>query len=397
MSRSTLLIAAAAGAASLLATPAAAVASTFSLNKTYDASNFLSEFSWSTPPSGVGGYLEYVSQGAAMQKNVTEVRDGSLFLRVQSNNSPRDPTNYAARIVSKQAWGDGAYVVNVSHVPSACWSRPTLQTIANKPDDQVQDGTLINIIQNGNEASPGNVVTLRASNCLIPTQIPSQLSSSTVINGNCTWLGQGYFTNGDGCEVGMGTDPPTWGQGLNANGGGIYAMVRDMSPNGSGISVWYFKQGSEPADLKLGSNSMEPIKWGTPAVHMDVASTCKTELGSHNIVFDMSIGIDVNVGYKDGISPGNSSCFVGTQNLSALEYYVATARFPEAYWQVNNIRVFTPSKYSNSTASGSGNGGNSGNSAGNGGEKTGTASLSFRFQPVLLTTLALLGAAAALI
>ncbi|KAK0563161.1 hypothetical protein OC844_002344 [Tilletia horrida] len=367
MSRSTLLIAAAAGAASLLATPAAAVASTFSLNKTYDASNFLSEFSWSTPPSGGG----YVSQGAAMQKNVTEVRDGSLFLRVQSNNNPRDPTNYAARIVSKQAWGDGAYVVNVSHVPSACWSRPTLQTIANKPDDQVQDGTLINIIQN--------------------------LSSSTVINGNCTWLGRGYFTNGDGCEVGMGTDPPTWGQGLNANGGGIYAMVRDMSPNGSGISVWYFKQGSEPADLKLGSNSMEPIKWGTPAVHMDVASTCKTELGSHNIVFDMSIGSDVNVGYKDGISPGNSSCFVGTQNLSALEYYVATARFPEAYWQVNNIRVFTPSKYSNSTASGSGNGGNSGNSAGNGGEKTGTASLSFRFQPVLLTTLALLGAAAALI
>ncbi len=65
--------------------------------------------------------------------------------------------------------------------------------------------------------------------------------------------------NGGGC----GSDAPsgTFGDSFNNNGGGIWATQVEST----GIKVWYFFQGNEPADIH-GPNP-DPTGWGKPMMN----------------------------------------------------------------------------------------------------------------------------------
>ncbi|CAD6900171.1 unnamed protein product [Tilletia controversa] len=342
--------------AAFVAQETAAVISSFSLNKTYNPNDFLSDFEWYTKPDPTHGLINYLSQSTATAANLTEVRDGSLYLRVDTTPKALEGRG-SVRITSKDQWSDGVYVLNASHVPYGCSVWPAFWTVTTDYDtDSWPIGGEIDIIENANDQFPGNLASLHTNpGCTIPSKISSQLSSSTVQYTDCS----GKTAENTGCRVQMGTNPPTWGAPLNKDGGGTFAMVRDLSPGGSGISVWYWEPNSEPSDLKSGSQAVQVSGWGTPAVHFDVADTCASYFNKHNIVINIALAGDWAANTWN--ESGNCAATYG-----AITDQVAFngSSYSTAYWQINSLRVFT-SPLSPAASSGLGNSTSTSTSTGN--------------------------------
>ncbi|KAK0532210.1 hypothetical protein OC834_002697 [Tilletia horrida] len=360
MHYSGLTVAAVAVAGTLFAGSASAAVSSWSLAKTYNPQDFLSDFEWFNKQDPTGGLVNYLSQDAAVKANLTEVRDNALFLRVDTTPTALEGRG-SVRITSKDQWSDGVYVLNVSHVPYGCSVWPAFWTVTVDYETGAWPaGGEIDIVENANDQFPGNLVSLHTlPGCSIPANISTQLKSSTVQYTDCN----GKTAENTGCRVMMGSNPPTWGAGLNRNDGGTFAMVRDLSNGGSGISVWYWQPGSEPSDLSAGSNAVKPSGWGTPAVNFDVAKTCASDFGPHYIV----INTDVSGTWPAQTWNISGNCAATYGAITDQVAYNGSS-YSNAYWEINSLRVFTSSQ-SGSSGSGSGStnpSGSSGNSNGNG-------------------------------
>jgi len=77
------------------------------------------------------------------------------------------------------------------------------------------------------------------------------ISGSIVGGTNCAAL----TTGNQGCGI-RANSRVSFGAAFNNNGGGTYAMKWDDS----GVGIWFFPAGSEPADLTAGSPN--PDNWG---------------------------------------------------------------------------------------------------------------------------------------
>ncbi|KAE8214441.1 hypothetical protein CF327_g2151 [Tilletia walkeri] len=349
--------------AAFLAQETTAAITSFSLNKTYNPNDFLSDFEWYTKPDPTHGLINYLSQSAAMKANLTEVRDGSLFLRVDTTPTALEGRG-SVRITSKDQWSDGVYVLNVSHVPYGCSVWPAFWTVTVDYDTGAWPaGGEIDIVENANDQFPGNLASLHTNpGCTIPSKISSQLSSSTVQYTDCS----GKTAENTGCRVMMGSNPPTWGAPLNRNKGGMFALVRDLSPGGSGISVWYWEPDAVPSDLRASSKAVDVSGWGTPAVHFDVADTCASYFGPHNIVINTALAGDWAAATWN--ESGNCAATYG-----AITDQVAFngSSYSTAYWQIDSLRMFT-SSLSPPASSGTGSSSNS-NTAGTSGNGNGNS------------------------
>lgn len=114
--------------------------------------------------------------------------------------------------------------------------------------------------------------------------------------------------NQPGCSIGFDnqTGLNSFGASFNSNGGGYYAMVRDVAYNGTGISVYFWPlQGDGGANVpdavasaaKSGAapkwlSSEETIRsWGTPQARWKAnADSCRLApfFGKHEIIFDLT-------------------------------------------------------------------------------------------------------------
>ena len=76
----------------------------------------------------------------------------------------------------------------------------------------------------------------------------------------------------------------SYGDGFNANGGGVYAMEWTSEF----IKVWFWPRGSQPDDV---SGSPDPVRWGTPTASFtagDEVATCEIDsyFRDQVIIFD---------------------------------------------------------------------------------------------------------------
>lgn len=146
--------------------------------------------------------------------------------------------------------------------------------------DSYPIGGEIDIAENANDQYPGALSSLHtSSSCTIANKISDQ--TGTVQFSNCSASTQ----DNSGCRIELATSSsqPSWGAALNARGGGIYAMERSMGSTGNGVRVWFFANGTEPNDLKAGSQAVDPNSWGRPGAHFDVADNCHADFGPHNV------------------------------------------------------------------------------------------------------------------
>ncbi|KAL9932308.1 hypothetical protein V8E36_008787 [Tilletia maclaganii] len=326
----------------LLADASSAAVTTWSLNKTYNARDFLSDFEWYTKTDPTHGLINYQSQSASLAANLTEVRGDSLFLRVDTTPTALQGRS-SNRITSKAAFGDGIYVLNVSHVPYGCSVWPAWWTVTVDYDTGAWPaGGEIDIIENANDQFSGNLVALHTNpGCTIPSTSSTQKASTQIQYTDCN----GKTAQNTGCRMMLGSNPPTWGAPLNKAGGGLFVMRRDLSKGGSGISMWFFARGSEPADLRAGSRGVNPAGWGFPNAHFDVASTCASYFGPHYIVINTALAGD----FAAATWSQSGTC---QQTYGAITDQVAYRgdSYSTAYWQIRTLRVFTPALASGSSS-----------------------------------------------
>ena len=133
-----------------------------------------------------------------------------------------------------------------------------------------------------------------------------------------------------GCSVQGPQD--TYGQALNANGGGVYAMEW----RSEGIRMWFFPRSNIPSDITKGV-SPDPSSWGTaladfPNTDCDIGSHFRNQSIIANIDLCGDWAGDTAVYSTADGCPGLCTDFV-TNNAEAFE---------TAFWQWNSWQVYIP-------------------------------------------------------
>lgn len=154
--------------------------------------------------------------------------------------------------------------------------------------------------------------------------------AGSVTTGNCDVAAEDQSKNA-GCSI---EDPSTksYGAGLNANGGGVYATQWTAEA----ISIYFFPRDSIPEDV-LG-DSPDPSGWGKPAAKFAGACDIENTFKQQQIVFDTTF-CGQWAGSSSVWNAKNSSC---SKKASTCEEWVRDnpEAFTEAYWTINSLKVY---------------------------------------------------------
>lgn len=182
----------------------------------------------------------------------------------------------------------------------------------------------------GVNLNTNNVMSLHTNETCILTGNASVMTG-TLENTNCAY----YPDYNVGCGV---QDPrsTSYGIGFNQAGGGVYAMQWTSES----ILIWNWARSAVPADID--NKTPDPGSWGLPVAQLAVGN-CSVDqhFQSHKIIFDNTFCGS----YAGVLSIWNTnddlSC-AGSTGLATCDNYVANVpeAFAEAYWAVNNVRVY---------------------------------------------------------
>ncbi|KAM3496990.1 hypothetical protein MY10362_009641 [Beauveria mimosiformis] len=118
-----------------LAVAQRAASLSYTLSKTYDASNFLDEFEFHTSPIDLGPgfsapYMNYQNKADALDKGLVSVQNGKIYLGVDSKNELSPWSNRATvRVQSKNSFKQGLVITRFSHLPEpVCGGNPFFGT-----------------------------------------------------------------------------------------------------------------------------------------------------------------------------------------------------------------------------------------------------------------------------
>lgn len=254
------------------------------------------------------GYVNYIDHDSAVEKGLFNTDNGVVTFGADHNSIATGRGRSGLRLVTNKSYNHALVVADILHAPgSVCGSWNAFRLIGpNWP----MDGE-IDIIE-GINSNTKNMVTLHT-------------------NQGCTLSGADCSTT-IGCTQTM-EEVTSYGDGFNANGGGVYAMEWTSDH----INVWFWPRGSEPSDL---SDFADPVGWGTPAASFiggEKAATC--EIDSHfrdqKIIFDSTF-CGAWAGPQFLVDPAcsafSSSCVDFVQNNPSA--------FGETYWAVNSVKVY---------------------------------------------------------
>ena len=243
---------------------------TYTIQDTYDTSNFFDEFNFYTGPDPTQGSVEYLSGSAANDSGIVGYIDDQVYLGVDHTTMSPSKGRASTRVTSNKAYTHGLFIADIAHMPGGiCGVWPAFWTFGS---DWPRMGE-IDIIEGVNAQATDSVTLHTSPSCSMSNT--GSPSTNTYSNGDCGVDG-GY----QGCSQTT-TDSNSYGVGFNANGGGVYAMEWTSSA----ISIYFFPRTSIPSDIVSGSPS--PASWGSPLA-MFSGSGCDIEshFMNHKIVFD---------------------------------------------------------------------------------------------------------------
>jgi hypothetical protein len=292
------------------------IALNYTLVDVYSGPSFFDQFTYFTDEDPTSGFVVYVDENTATSLNLTYATDTSAILRVDAKtNNPKAGRN-SVRIESKNQYDRGLLIFDILHTPFGCGTWPALWLTDgyNWP----KNGE-IDVLETTNDGSHGNEITLHTTKgCSM--DVKRKLTGQAIFH-NCNSKGN------TGCGV-LG-DESTYGEAMNNNGGGVYALeLRD-----AGIRAWFFRRDSIPADI--GASNPDPSLWGIALA--DFPST-KCDIGSHfrnqsiiaNIDFCGELAAQKQ--YYDTMyhCPGTCTDFVAKHPGS----------FVDAYWEFKSFKVY---------------------------------------------------------
>lgn len=304
-------------------------ASLFSIQDTYIGQDFFDKWDFETADDPTHGRTNYVDEETAKRTNLSYATDHKFVMQPDSTNvvQPGSRGRDSIRIMSQASYADSVIILDLQHMPWGCATWPAFWTLsASGPWPQ---GGEIDIIEGVNK-NEQNLASLHTSpDCSMPQ---SRVQTGEVTSTNCDTS----VNSNEGC----GTDfnkPASYGDEFNGSEGGYYALARTKE---DGIKVWYWSRydPSTPLEVRTNFPVVDPDLWGIPEAYFPTKpDTCdyETHFDAHNLIFDLTFCGDWAGSVWSSAGCGSGTCADYVDNNPQA--------FEDAYWEVNSLRVYTPS------------------------------------------------------
>ncbi|KAF6229899.1 hypothetical protein HO133_004236 [Letharia lupina] len=262
---------------------------------TFDVVGSLSPNTPSEENDPTNDYVNYLDASDAQAANLAGVVDGVVTIRSDSSNIASGRGRESVRVTSRNQYTHGLVNLDLAHMPG----KKIHQSFSSHATGE------IDIIEGVNHQAT-NATTLHTSaNC-------------TMMSADCS-----------GVEAG---GPPSFGDGLNANGGCVDAMQWTSEQ----INVWFFPPGAVSADAL--SDGPDPAGWGSPTAQWVGGDGCDMDehFGENVVVFDTTFCGE----RAAGVWPHMTQCALPAP--SSQDYI---RNHPEAYadtyWSIDPLKVYT--------------------------------------------------------
>ncbi|KAJ5780619.1 Concanavalin A-like lectin/glucanase subgroup [Penicillium paradoxum] len=309
----------------LSALPVSAAPNTCSHSKVFDSTNFFSGFNFEDAPDASGGFVDYVDGATANNTGLAKISNGAVYLG-SDYETVTTVGRPAVRVRSKDAFTTGLFISDISHMPAgtgkgaSCGIWPAYWTVgANWPNDGE-----IDIIEGVNNQAANGITLHTAKGCNMDVSGSEATSEQT---------GADCEANNAGCTQST-TSTNNYGDGFNANGGGVYAVEWTTES----ISAWFFPRGSDMATQLIngGTADVNVGILGNPLAHFK-GNSCNisNNFKSHNIIF--------NIDYCGSWTSNNFKTDSVCKALApTCNDWVGQnpAQFKDAYWLINSVRVY---------------------------------------------------------
>ncbi|KAA8907441.1 putative endo-1,3(4)-beta-glucanase [Sphaerosporella brunnea] len=285
----------------------------------YSGASFFDGFDFFTGSDPTNGFVKYIDQATAQSQGMISTSGSSVYFGVDNKNVAPNGRQ-SIRLESKQRFTRGLFILDAAHIPGdVCGSWPAFWTVGDNWPNQGE----IDIIEGVNLQTSNNVALHTSDGCTIT----GTGASGTLGTTNCYVYAPGQSNNA-GCGF-RDNSNASYGDGFNANGGGVYAMEWTSDY----INVWWFPRSQIPADV-LGSNP-NPSGWGTPSAAFQGNCNIDDHFTNHKVVFDITFCGD----WAGGVW-GSSGC---QSRASSCNDFVANnpQAMTESNWQINSLRVFS--------------------------------------------------------
>ncbi|KAL8867103.1 MAG: hypothetical protein Q9174_005878, partial [Haloplaca sp. 1 TL-2023] len=229
---------------------------TYTLTDAFTPSNFFDSFTFFTGKDPTNGFVSYKSLSDAASANLISIASGSnnatpaIYMGVDYTTKNPPGGRASVRVISKKKYNTGLFIFDIEHNPGGeCGVWPAAWMLSDGKSGEWPLGGEIDVFEGVNDAK-GNVMTLHTSpDCKI------EKSSS----GGAQSAFRGKLETSD-CDVnapnqdknkGCGIQHPeaglaqSYGKGMNAVGGGVYATLWTNQE----ISIYYFPRNAVPKDL----------------------------------------------------------------------------------------------------------------------------------------------------
>ncbi|GCB18190.1 probable glycosidase C21B10.07 [Aspergillus awamori] len=295
----------------------------YKLVDTYSGNSFFDRFNYYSGEDPTDGFVQYVNQSTSNSLNLTYAGEDSVVLKVDTSNKNATKGRQSVRLESKTSYDSGLFIFDILHTPYGCglWPALWLTDTYNWPENGE-----IDVVETNNLATEGNAVTLHTtSGCKMNVKRKETGTPNYVTCDNSTHSNAGCGVQGS---------PSTYGQEMNENGGGVYALeLRD-----AGIRAWFFSRDSIPDDISNSSSTPDPSTWGTaladfPNTHCDIPSHFKNQSIIANIDLCGQLGGNKAFYTEQYHCPGTCESFVRSN----------PGNFTQAYWEFKSFKVYQAS------------------------------------------------------
>lgn len=261
----------------LLAAGRLADASSYTLEDSFTTSNFFDNFDFYSGADPTNGFVEYQTDSAASSSGLAGYTNGGIYLG--SDHTTSNPANGRAstRVSSKKSYTHMLLVADVAHMPVGCGTWPALWSFG---PDWPSSGE-IDILEGVNSQS-SNEITLHTEEGCTMSKGNSIAGTKMMASTDC-----GAGNGNNGCPQST-VSTNNYGTGLNAAGGGVYAMEWTSEH----INVWWFPRNGTMANQlsasSSGSSSVDTSSFGAPTASFVGGSGCNVDsyFKNHNIVID---------------------------------------------------------------------------------------------------------------
>lgn len=285
------------------------------------STDFFKNFNFITTWDTTHGYVDYIDRPTAFSEGLISYNNNQILMKVDNHLKVpgQNRGRKSVRIDSKKVFNGGLIIADIEHMPVGCGTWPAYWMFGpNWPA-----GGEMDIMEGIHNMTENSITAHTAHGCNLEGAPITEKGNRTMLN-----CGDGP----EGCMTKV-ASPNSYGNGFNANGGGVFATLWDTT---AGFKTWFFPRNAIPRDIV--GKSPDPTSWGLPDAHLPFGQDFCPKTFFH----DMIISFDITLcgdwaGKLWPTTPGCSDLAI-VCNAWVQDNPLA---FSEAYWLLNYLRIYT--------------------------------------------------------